>query len=73
MKNFTLEEVYKFAKSLGYSREQVELSDTSWEDEDGSEIQLWAEFGTEYTEMWSWLFHDYNEPADEYEHLTWED
>ena len=73
---FTLEEVYKYAEQMGYSREDVEIKEYYFYSyEDGSKTLEGYEvfFGHECTEMWSWYFEDLTQPATDYDHLTWED
>lgn len=75
-KPFTFEEVVKYAESLGYSREDIEIEeDYSYHYEDDLEVLEGYEvsFGHECTEVWSWYFKDLAQPATEYDHLVWED
>lgn len=76
-KPFTFEEVVKYAESLGYSREDIEIKkvcieyDYDLDEEIGWEYQV--SFGHEYTEVWSWTFEDLDSEAIDYDHLIWED
>lgn len=62
---FTLPEVYAYALQMGYTHEDVEVTD----DEGYYEVS----FGHEYTEMWCWEFESLDAPAVDYEHMVWED
>ena len=76
-KTFTFKEVVEYAKSLGYSREDIEIKkvcveyDYDLDKEVGWEYQV--SFGHEYTEVWSWTFEDLDSEAIDYDHLIWED
>ena len=76
-KPFTFEEVVEYAKSLGYSREDIEIKkvcveyDYDIDEEVGWEYQV--SFGYEYTEVWSWTFEDLDSEAIDYDHSIWED
>lgn len=74
---FTLEEVYKYAEKLGYSKEQVEIKKVctgyDYELEQEIEWEYEVSFGHEWTEAWVWSFESLDEPAVDYEHYIVED
>ena len=73
---FDLEEVYQYAERLGYSREDVGVEAQYGYDDDTDQQYLEGYevcFGHEYSEIWSWFFEDLEQPAIDYDHLTWED
>lgn len=64
---FTLPEVYDYAAKMGYSKEDVEIQFSEYD-------EVWeVSFGHEYTEVWFWEFESLDAPATWYEHQEWED
>lgn len=73
---FTLEEVYHYAESLGYTREDVEITEDLGYDYDAEAeflLGYYVGFGHEYTETWTWYFEDLTQQAVEYDHDVVED
>lgn len=73
---FTLEEVYDYAESLGYTREDVEITeDLGYDYDTDTQFRLgyYVGFGHEYTETWTWYFEDLDQPSVEYDHDVEED
>lgn len=74
---FSLEEVYQYAESKGYSREDVSIERVCTEyDYDLDQEVAWeyeVSFGHEYSEMWSWSFESLDQVAWDYDHSVWED
>ena len=74
---FTLEEVYQYAESCGYSREDVTIERVEDEyDWETDQVLSWVyevSFGREYTETWTWVFDSLESVAVDYLHQTWED
>ena len=65
-KPFTLEDVYQYAEKMGYTREDVTI---------GEEIYgtIDVDFGSEYTEVWTWTFETLDGYAIDYDHIVWGD
>lgn len=69
---FSLEEVYEYAVSMGYSREDVDIErvcsryDYDLEQEVDWEYQV--SFGHECGPLWFWIFHDLDGVAVDYDH-----
>lgn len=74
---YTLEEVYEFAASVGYSREEVKIERVAVEyDFELEQDVAWeyvVSFGDEYGESWEWSFEDLSKPAVDYLHEVCED
>lgn len=76
-KMFTFAEVVKYAQTLGYSQEDIEITRICSEYDYDLDCEVaWdyeVSFGHECTEMWVWTFEDLDGQAIDYDHVTWED